>query len=169
MRSFVQSLTYRSARRVILKSPTHTGRVGILSRLFPGAQFIHITRNPLDLFPSTCRLWKSLDAVQGCQLPHHEQLDEYVFDALLRMYDGFEKQRAELDPAQIVDIRYEDLVADPMGVVEGVYQKLNLGDFTPVRGVAGNVCAQPAIVPDELPSTCAGSQCRDPPPLAALR
>jgi hypothetical protein len=133
IRSFLRTLTYRSAKRVILKSPTHTGRVGLLSKLFPGAQFVHITRDPLALFPSTRRLWKSLDAVQGCQLPRHEHLDQYVYEALLRMYDGFEKQRAGLDPARIVDIRYEDLVADPVGVIEGIYQTLDLGDFSQVR------------------------------------
>jgi hypothetical protein len=135
MRSFVQTLSFRHARRIILKSPTHTGRVALLSRLFPGAQFIHITRDPLALFPSTRRLWKSLDAVQGCQVPRHEHLDEYVFESLLRMYDGFEKQRQELDPSRILDIRYEDLVADPVGVLEGIYQRLQLGDFRPVRDI----------------------------------
>lgn len=134
MRTFVQTLTYRSAKRVILKSPTHTGRIALLSELFPGAQFIHITRDPYALFPSTQRLWKSLDAAQGCQVPRHQQLDQYVYDALLRMYDGFTKQRAQLDPAQIVDIRYEDLVADPLSVVEEIYRKLSLGDFARVRG-----------------------------------
>ncbi|MHB8861204.1 MAG: sulfotransferase family protein [Pirellulaceae bacterium] len=135
MRSFVQTLSFRNAKRIILKSPTHTGRVALLSQLFPGAQFIHITRDPLVLFPSTRRLWKSLDAVQGCQLPGHAQLDQYVFDSLLRMYDGFDKQRQALDPSCIMDIRYEDLVADPVGVLEGVYQQLQLGDFTPVRAI----------------------------------
>jgi omega-hydroxy-beta-dihydromenaquinone-9 sulfotransferase len=133
MRSFVQTLTYRDAKRVILKSPTHTGRVALLSQLFPGAQFIHITRDPRALFPSTRRLWKALDAVQGCQVPRHAYLDQYVYDALLRMYDGFEKQRAALDPAHLVDVRYEDLVADPVGVVAGIYQKLDLGDFSQTR------------------------------------
>jgi hypothetical protein len=109
--------------------------VALLSKLFPGAQFIHIVRDPLALFPSTRRLWKSLDAVQGCQVPRHEQLDAYVFESLLRMYDGFEKQRYELDPSCIVDIRYEDLVADPVGVLEGIYQRLQLGDFTHVREI----------------------------------
>ena len=135
MRSFVQTLSFRHAKRIILKSPTHTGRVALLSKLFPGAEFIHITRDPLALFPSTRRLWKSLDAVQGCQVPHHKHLDQYVFESLLRMYDGFEKQRQELDPSRILDIRYEDLVADPVGVLEDVYQRLQLGDFTPVRDI----------------------------------
>ena len=34
-----------------------------------------------------------------------------------------------------MDVRYEDLVADPVGVIKGIYQKLNLGDFSQVREV----------------------------------
>jgi hypothetical protein len=130
---FVRSLSYRDPRRVVLKSPPHTGRVAVLARIFPGAQFIHITRHPYALFASTRRLWQSLDAVQGCQRNRDEQLDEYVYAALDRMYDGFEAQRGTLAPGQIVDVRYEDLVADPLGMLEQVYEQLELGAFEPVR------------------------------------
>lgn len=133
MQGFVQALTYSTGKRVVLKSPTHTGRIAALAQLFPGAQFIHITRDPLALFPSTRRLWQSLDRVQSCQVPRHEGLDEYVLECLCRMYDGFEKQRGMLGPGQIVDVRYEDLVADPLGVVEGIYRQLQLGDFAAMR------------------------------------
>ncbi len=131
--NFVRTLTFRDSKRVILKSPTHTGRVQLLSEIFPGAQFIHITRHPYDLFPSTRRLWQSLDAVQGCQLPRDEQLDEYVFESFERMYDGLETQRASIDPCNIIDIRYEDLVADPVGILQQIYEQLSLGDFSTVR------------------------------------
>jgi hypothetical protein len=135
MQAFVRTLTFHTPKRVVLKSPTHTGRVALLARLFPGAQFIHMTRDPVALFPSTRRLWKSLDEVQGCQRARHEYLDEYVFECLLRMYDGFEKQRSVLGPTQIVDMRYEDLAADPVGVVESVYEQLQLGDYAALRTV----------------------------------
>jgi hypothetical protein len=131
---FVKTITSRDARRIILKSPTHTGRIEILSELFPGAQFIHISRDPLALFPSTRRLWQSLDAVQGCQLNRDEHLDEYVFESLNRMYAGFEAQRDRLDARHLIDIRYEDLAANPVGVLERVYRQLELGDFELVRG-----------------------------------
>ncbi len=130
---FVRTITMRYPRRMILKSPTHTGRVQLLAELFPGAQFIHITRDPYALFPSTRRLWQSLDAVQGCQLNRDENLDEYVFVALDRMYQGFESQRGELDEKHVIDIRYEDLVADPLGVLRHIYEQLELGDFAAVR------------------------------------
>jgi omega-hydroxy-beta-dihydromenaquinone-9 sulfotransferase len=131
---FVKLLAYAgNDKRVLLKSPPHTGRIEVLSRLFPGAKFIHIVRQPQSLFPSTLRLWQSLDAVQGLQMPHGRGLDEYVFECLTRMYRGFEDQRPRIDPAAIVDVRYEQLVADPVAEVQRIYQRLELGDFAAVR------------------------------------
>jgi omega-hydroxy-beta-dihydromenaquinone-9 sulfotransferase len=130
---FVKLLTFAAEKRVLLKSPPHTGRMEMLARLFPGAKFIHIVRNPYSLFPSTVRLWQSLDEVQGLQMPRGEGLEEYVFDCLTRMYRGYEQQREKLDPAAVIDLRYEDLVADSVGEVAKLYERLNLGDFGPVR------------------------------------
>jgi omega-hydroxy-beta-dihydromenaquinone-9 sulfotransferase len=143
MQSFVKLLTYASDKRVLLKSPPHTGRIEVLSRLFPGARFIHIVRSPYSLFPSTMRLWQSLDEVQGLQMPRHVGLDEYVFDCLNQMYRGFEDQRQRLPADAIYDLRYEDLVADPVGEVAKVYERLGLGDYEPVREkIAAFVAAQ---------------------------
>jgi omega-hydroxy-beta-dihydromenaquinone-9 sulfotransferase len=130
---FVKLLTFAKSKRVLLKSPPHTGRIEVLSRLFPGAKFIHIVRHPFALFPSTMRLWQSLDEVQGLQMPRGQGMDEYVFDCLTRIYAGFEEQRERLPAGSIYEIRYEDLVHDPVAEVAKMYQKLELGDFQTVR------------------------------------
>ena len=131
--SFVKSIAFKSPKRVLLKSPPHTGRIATLSRLFPGAKFIHIVRHPDALFPSTKRLWKSLDEVQGLQMPRGKGMREYVFACFERMYGGFEKQRRTIDEHTVLDIKYEELVADPVGQLERVYRELDLGDFEPLR------------------------------------
>jgi hypothetical protein len=130
---FVKTITLKEAKRVILKSPTHTGRIEVLSQLFPGAKFIHITRHPYSLFPSTRRLWHSLDSVQGLQFPRNEHLDELVYESFDRMYRGFDTRRAALSRDCLYELRYEDLVQDPVGRLEDVYRQLQLGDFEPVR------------------------------------
>ena len=71
--------------------------------------------------------------MQGLQFPQDVGLDEYVFDCLTRMYRGFEDQRQRLDRASIIDVRYEDLVADPVKKVGEIYDKLQLGDYRLVR------------------------------------
>lgn len=130
---FVKALTCLTRKRVLLKSPPHTGRIATLSRLFPGAKFIHIVRDPYALFPSTVRLWKSLDEVQGLQMPRGKGLEDYVFDCLTRMYRGFERQRPEIDPKNICDMRYEDLAQNPLAEVRRVYQELGLDDFAALQ------------------------------------
>jgi hypothetical protein len=49
------------------------------------------------------------------------------------MYRGFEQQRPGIDPHCICDVRYEDLVRDPLGQLQIVYEKLDLGGFETVR------------------------------------
>ena len=130
---FVRAMTYRRNKQLVLKSPPHTGRVEILSQMFPGAKFVHLARSPYDLFDSTVRLWKSWNEVQGFQWSQGKNLPEYVFDSLDRMYRGFWKQEASIDSSSICQVRYEDLLRDPVGQLEAVYQKLDAGDFEAVR------------------------------------
>jgi hypothetical protein len=130
---FARLITFRYGKRLLFKSPPHTGRLETLSRLFPGAKFIHITRDPYAIFSSTRKLWESLDDVQGLQRPRHEHLDEYIYDCYERMYGGFFDQRTRVDSESVVDLKYEDLVQDPVGHVQALYERLGLGDFSPVR------------------------------------
>lgn len=129
---FVRALTLRKKKQLVMKSPPHTGRIKLLSEMFPGAKFIHMVRDPYALFPSTQRTWDSLDRAQGLQF-RRDDVDEMILECFERMYDGFERQRNEIDPAAVCDVHYEDLARDPVGVVEMVYDKLNLGDFEAVR------------------------------------
>ncbi|MDG2384635.1 MAG: sulfotransferase [Pirellulaceae bacterium] len=133
MQAFLQGLTFDSGKRLILKSPTHTARVGLLSQMFPRAKFLHIVRDPLAIYPSTLKLWKVLDHVQGFQIPKHRKLEPYVIEAFQRMYQAFEQQRNQLADDQIFDIRYEELVENPSQILSQAYDHLNLGDFSTVR------------------------------------
>jgi omega-hydroxy-beta-dihydromenaquinone-9 sulfotransferase len=129
LRYFVAMQMYRKQKGLVLKSPTHTGRLQLLAEMFPSAKFVHITRDPHQLFSSTQRLWATLDEAQGLQIPREENLDEYVFTALERMYRGFERQRLHVEPSRICDIRYEQLISNPVASLRQIYEHLNLGDF----------------------------------------
>lgn len=131
--AFLQKLTFHFQKRLILKSPSHTARIRILSELFPGAQFIHIARNPAALFPSTLRLWQGMCEAQRLQRMDAEVLREYVFAAFERMYAAYDADRAALPADRLCEVRYEDLVADPLGQVAAIYEQLRLGEFDQLR------------------------------------
>ena len=134
LEEFIRVVSCRApGKPVVLKSPPHLGRVEALAERFPGARFVHIIRHPYSVFPSTQRLWRSLDQVQGLQSPKHEGLDEYVYSCLESMYSAFQRQRPGLPAGSICDVLYEDLVADPLEEVLRIYEQLDLGEIEPAR------------------------------------
>jgi omega-hydroxy-beta-dihydromenaquinone-9 sulfotransferase len=131
--TFFRQLTYARPGRLVLKSPTHTCRLPTLSRLFPQARWIHITRNPLEVFSSTVRLWRSMYQAYGYQKPRFEGLEEYVLATFQRMHERLEATRSLLAAGSFRDVRYEDLLAAPPETFRSLYGSLALGDFSPVQ------------------------------------
>jgi omega-hydroxy-beta-dihydromenaquinone-9 sulfotransferase len=49
------------------------------------------------------------------------------------MYDTFERDRSLFAPGQFCEVRYEQLVAEPIEQMRRVYEELQLGDFETAR------------------------------------
>jgi len=130
---FLQAITYRRPKRLVLKSPPHTGRVGILAQMYPGAKFVYIVRDPFFVFASMRKLWRTMDWAMGLQHPHHRDLDERILTAGERMLAAYELHKHEVPPENLYEVRYEDLIADPVGTLAEIYSHLQLGDFDKVR------------------------------------
>ncbi len=126
---FLCEVSYFNRKRIVLKSPPHTCRIKVLLELFPQARFVHIVRDPFVIFPSTVNLWKKLYKQTALQRPTFVGLEDQVFDTFERMYDRFEAERHLIGPRQLCELRYEDLVRDPIACMQAVYEKLDLGEF----------------------------------------
>jgi omega-hydroxy-beta-dihydromenaquinone-9 sulfotransferase len=127
--AFLKQITVRRPKRIVLKSPTHTYRIKLLLDLFPKAKFVHLVRDPYVLFPSTVHLWKSLYRTQGLQSPRYKGLEEYVFKNFTQMYERLDEVRPLLNTTNFHELRYEDLVTDPIAALRDIYEQLGLGDF----------------------------------------
>jgi hypothetical protein len=127
--AFFRQLTYARPGRLVLKSPTHTFRLPVLTRLFPQARWIHLTRNPLEVFSSTVRLWRSMYQAYGYQEPRLDGLEEYVLSTFERLYLRLEATRPLVPSGALVDVRYEDLRHAPLETMRELYASLSLGDF----------------------------------------
>jgi hypothetical protein len=140
-RWFLQCITLRNPKRIVLKSPPHTARVKVLLEMFPKAKFLHIVRDPYVLFPSTVNLWKRLYRDEGLQMPNFEGLDEHVFQTFERMYDVFERDRSLIPPGQFSEVRYEELIKSPVEQMQRIYEELQLDGFEKVRPAVENYFA----------------------------
>ncbi len=144
LRQFVQRVATVRNRRIVLKSPPHTARIRTILEVFPDARFVHIVRDPLVLFPSTVRLWKSLSQVQGLQVPQNNdaRIETEVLQTLRKMYKSFEQDRALVPAGRLLDVRYEELVQDPKGQMERIYDQLQLGQFARIEPALDRYVAQ---------------------------
>lgn len=139
LKLFVKSIAVSRNKRIVLKSPPHTARIRYLLDIFPDAKFVHISRDPLKLYPSTVRLWKSLADVQGLQpdLPRYDWLEEEVLGNLVTMYRAYGEDRELIPAGNLCEIRYESLVADPRTEIARMYDELSLGDYARIEPGVG--------------------------------
>ena len=149
----LRQITYqRGQKRLVLKSPTHTCRIPTLLELFPGAKFVHIMRDPYAVYPSTVNLWKSLYETHGLQVPTFQGLEEQVLRTYTRMYGLLEEGKRLIPPGDFHEVKYEDLIADPLGRMSALHEDLGLGGFD--EGEAGDgalPCGEQGLPDQPLP------------------
>lgn len=128
---FLKSVALRAGAntRLLLKSPHHTARIRIIREIFPDAKFVHIARAPEQVIASTQRTWMAMiDAQAIAPARDARDLDAEIATSFDRMYDNYRRDREALGAHELVEIRYEDLVADPHATIAHVYAQLELGD-----------------------------------------
>jgi hypothetical protein len=129
---FLKKLTLKHGRPLLLKSPTHTARIGLLLDLFPGARFVHIHRNPYAVFQSTTHLLRRLGPIHTLQRPPDDLADDILTRHNL-MYDAYFEDAPEIPAGQFCEVSYEALVRDPVGQVRAIYERLALPGFEAMR------------------------------------
>lgn len=127
-RDFTHKLSFIARRRrLLLKTPSHTARVDALVDLFPRAKFIHITRDPKDVIRSNMKMLRMMQRRYALQDPLSEEAAE---DGVVHRYLESERSylaaRADIPEGQLAEVRFQDLLADPVGEIERVYAELDL-------------------------------------------
>lgn len=117
-------------RGLLFKTPSHTARVAELCRLYPNAKFIHLHREAGAVLKSNVAMHRRY--APFLLQPHPG--DEEVRRRVIAEYDATEKkflaESAALPADRVVRVRYEDLIADPIGQVRAAYGQLGL-EVTP--------------------------------------
>jgi hypothetical protein len=126
---FLQKLTWKYGRPLVLKSPPHTCRIRLLLEMFPEARFVHIHRNPYAVFQSSRRMFGVNFALSGLQHLRLDDLDDWILRQYRVMYDAFFEERGLIPDGRFHEIGYEALEADPIGEVTRLYDALGLPPF----------------------------------------
>ena len=103
------------------------GRVALLHEMYPDAKFVHIYRHPYHVYRSNVRLAEQglvMFQLQDGELG--ECFQDRFPDNHVRMETAYYRGAANVPEGQNVDVRFEDLERDPIGVIESIYASLNL-------------------------------------------
>jgi omega-hydroxy-beta-dihydromenaquinone-9 sulfotransferase len=128
-RLFLKKLSFSKGKRIVLKSPPHLGRVAVLVKMFPGAKFIHIVRNPYAVYLSARKLWRAGFSHSHLQRIDPRQVDELILSWYTELYALFEAQRRLIPPGNLHELRFEDLESSPRQCLERLYGELGLPGF----------------------------------------
>lgn len=124
---------YQDEKTLLIKNPVYTSRLALLRQMFPQAKFVHIRRNPYEVFVSMRNFYAKLLAEFSLQPYAHIDIDEAVLSVYERMMATLERDAAGLSPPVFLDLAYEDLDRDAIGTVELIYQALELPGFASAR------------------------------------
>jgi hypothetical protein len=133
MRTLVRLMTLKYKRRAVLKSPAHTARLRHLVDLFPDAAFVHVHRQPAEVFRSTCRLLEvGIDGLRFAR-PHDGDPQDEVIDRYRRLYERYFEDQDRVPTGRLVEIAFEDLVREPIATMRTIYERLNLPNWGAVE------------------------------------
>jgi hypothetical protein len=126
MRSYVHKLTRVYQRPLMLKSPPHTARLRLLLDIFPNAKFVHVHRNPYEVFQSSCRTLSIGPPLLQMQRFDFNDLEELVLGRYEALYDRFLEQRELVPKGNLYEMSFDSLTRDPVSAVKSVYEALSL-------------------------------------------
>ena len=127
-RRFLQQLQWRcSGERWVLKAPAHLPALAELCAVYPDIGVIMTHREPLEVLPSEASLHTVLrqtfsDAVDPAAVGR--EVTELTADEL---HVGLTaRDQGCVPPERFLDVRYRDLVRDPIGTVRTVYAHFDI-------------------------------------------
>ncbi|MFD4458953.1 sulfotransferase family protein [Nocardia sp. NPDC058480] len=118
----LQLIGMNDTRRWVLKNPSHLFCLDALLATYPDAIVIQTHRDPATIIPSVCSL--NEHATRGWSTTFTgETIGRTQLDLWSRGLHEFTAARARHPEATFIDIDFEDLRTDPLGVVDSVYAR----------------------------------------------
>lgn len=111
--------------RWVLKTPHHLEWLDELLAVFPDALFVWTHRDPEQVVPSFCSMLAHGRGVFSDSVDPHEIGRTWLRKGA-RMVDRAMEARARIGEARFIDVRYSDLMANPLEVTRKIEERAGL-------------------------------------------
>ena len=110
----------RGGRRWLLKSPQHLEQLRVLDAVFPGAIVVCTHRDPVPVALSMIAMLTYTARMHCAPVPVQEIAASWI-DRLQTMLDALVHDRDVIPAESSTDVRFDDFMADELGIAERVY------------------------------------------------
>ena len=121
-----KALKNTGRERFLSKNPTNTARIKVLLEMFPNAKFIHIYRNPVEVFLSTSHFYKTMLPHLKLQNISQDEVDGHILNIYKKLMNDYFEQKESIPPGNLVEVAFEELEKNPEKILENIYGKLHL-------------------------------------------
>ncbi|MEM7603125.1 MAG: sulfotransferase, partial [Verrucomicrobiota bacterium] len=129
----VRKLNYaKQGRQLLFKNPPSTTRMKMILEMYPDARFVHIVRNPWEVYSSTRSHFPRVFNAFAWQSFQQVDVPGYTLETYEKLMKRYLADRVELNlPSnQLVETTYEAITEDPIGEIGRIYDELGLGGKT---------------------------------------
>lgn len=114
------------ADRWLLKSPVHLMRLKEIFEVYPDAKIVMTHRSPHKVVASAASLISSVRSLYS-DTEKPERTGAEQADYWSKSFERFLKDRKDLNKEdQIIDLKFEDFVADQVGTIQKIYDKFGM-------------------------------------------
>jgi hypothetical protein len=133
-RFLIQKIAYKHQRtRVVLRNASDTGRIRHLLEEFPEAKFIHVIRNPFTTIQATIERWSGMCGNWALQTYDLDVLRRQTFEMYELAMRRFYEDEPRIPPGNLVTVRYEQILSEPLDVLRRVYEQFGIPGFEEMR------------------------------------
>ncbi|MEC5125129.1 sulfotransferase [Verrucomicrobiales bacterium BCK34] len=125
----IRKLNYaKGDKRLLLKNPPSTTRMEMILEMYPDAKFVHIVRNPWEVYCSTRSHFGRVFNAFAWQDFRKVDIREYTlttYEKLMRRYLE-DRDRLKLPESQLVETTYEAITENPEEEIGRIYDALGI-------------------------------------------
>ena len=108
-------------KRLLLKNPASTTRARWLKTIFPNARFVHIIRNPYNVFCSTLKHYEQTMPAFAWQPYDDLDFESITLENYRLMMRRYLEDLPAIPAEDLIEVSYEEMEKNPLPEIEKIY------------------------------------------------
>lgn len=113
----------------ISKNPPNTGRIEKLLKMYPNAKFIHIYRNPVEVFLSTRHFYRKMMPYLELHSISEREMEHMIIEVYKQLIKTYLETKHLIPPDNLYELSFEELEEDPLRKLKEIYNQLDIPGY----------------------------------------